>query len=92
MTYHSIQSLRRPSQFIGFDRIANRPSPPTPNHFINYPVLLTQVYEAHPELVSGDDPRRYLSRVGTVSPEDRLVRVNQTVSSSFRVIFPRSFH
>ncbi|OBZ67428.1 hypothetical protein A0H81_12746 [Grifola frondosa] len=87
MTQKDIHHLRRPSQYIGLDEIA-RPSPPIPRQFDNYPILITQVDSAHREKVFDDDARAYMSRIGTITPEDRRVHVSNTVSSiiQFRAI------
>ncbi|KAJ6631198.1 hypothetical protein B0H10DRAFT_1773319 [Mycena sp. CBHHK59/15] len=64
--------LRRPSQFIRFDEI-KRPFPPVPKQFRNYPILLSQIDEGDKKKVFEDDPKRYMSAIGTISPEDRRI-------------------
>lgn len=79
VTRKNIHLLRRPSQFIRFDEI-ERPSPPAPKQFENYPILLAQIDSSDTSKVFPDDPRKYMSHVGTISPEDRRVLVSETVS------------
>ncbi|PPQ64164.1 hypothetical protein CVT24_008799 [Panaeolus cyanescens] len=80
-------SLKRPSPFIGLDKIA-RPEVPTPRTLINYPQQIMQIDAAQPDFVFDDDPRRYMTRNGIVSPEDRLVKVSKYISTivEFRAI------
>lgn len=73
-----IQSLRRPSQFIGLDTVA-RPSPPIPRNITIYPTVLAQIDEQNPDMVFDDDPKHYTRRVGTISLEDRRVQITDSV-------------
>lgn len=73
-----IHNLRRPSQFIRFDEI-QRPSPPEPKQFNNYPFLLAQVDSVDIDSVFPEDPLRFMGATGTATPEDRQVRVSETV-------------
>lgn len=79
MTHADMRNLRRPSQFIGFDRIS-RPSPPMPRTFDTFPILLAQVDQDNPARVFEDDMRRYMTRAGTVNPEDRRMLIDSSVS------------
>jgi hypothetical protein len=78
ITRKDINRLRRPSQFIRFDQII-RPSPPIPKQFHNYPILLNQIDAGDRNKVFPDDPKRHLSSIGTISPEDRRVLVTEKV-------------
>ncbi|KZT08021.1 uncharacterized protein LAESUDRAFT_650360 [Laetiporus sulphureus 93-53] len=82
-----MRHLRRPSQFIGLDRVA-RPSPPTPLQFYNFPIVVAPVDSAHGNRVFDDDPRRYLGHSGGVSSEWRRILVTDTISTivQFRAI------
>lgn len=78
LTMHDMESLRRPSQYIGFENIS-RPFPPIPRQFENFPVLLTQVDSQHPSKVFLEDLEAYLSPVGTISPDYKQVLLTDTV-------------
>jgi len=71
-------NLRRPSPFIGFDEIS-RPSPPTPRSLINYPMILALVNASNPGQVFDDDPKRHLTSTGSVSPEEKLLMITNSV-------------
>ncbi|KAJ7586817.1 hypothetical protein C8J56DRAFT_786753 [Mycena floridula] len=69
-----IDSLRRPSQFIGLERYYQRlGASPEPASFTNYPILLSPIDMTQPSRVFGNDPKSYISAIGTVAPEDRQV-------------------
>ena len=74
-----LSQLRRPSPYMGLDKI-NRVSNTPPASIINYPHVIAQVDRLHQNQVFDDDPKRYLSRTGTVSPQTREVRATQSVS------------
>ena len=74
-----LSQLRRPSPYIGLDKINRVPNTP-PASIINYPHVIAQVDRLHQSRVFDDDPKRYLSRTGTVSPQTREVRATQSVS------------
>ncbi|KAF8155878.1 hypothetical protein B0H34DRAFT_675988 [Crassisporium funariophilum] len=80
-------NLRRPSPFIGLEKI-KRPAHPTPRTLINYPQIIAQVDSANKHKVFDDDPKRFMSHTGFVSPEDRRVKITKTVSTitQFRAI------
>lgn len=73
--YHT---LRRPSPFIGFDRIS-RASPPIPRSLLNYPVAIALVNSSHPDQIFSDDPMQHMTATGTVSPEVRPVILTNNV-------------
>ncbi|KAK0469248.1 uncharacterized protein EV420DRAFT_1633669 [Desarmillaria tabescens] len=75
-----ISLLRRPSQFIGFDKI-ERPSPPKPRQFHNYPILVATVDSAAADKAFGYDLKRVMSPAGTISFDEWHVIINQTVST-----------
>ncbi|PBK70020.1 hypothetical protein ARMSODRAFT_885206 [Armillaria solidipes] len=77
----NIHLLRRPTPFIGFDNIT-RPFPPVPRELINFPQVVQQINEERPDFVYDDDPLRYMSRRGLVSPEERRV----STLAQFRII------
>lgn len=87
LTANDVESLRRPSQYIGFENIS-RPFPPIPRHFENFPILLTQVDSQHPSKVFPEDLEAYLSPVGTISPEYKQVLLTDTVATiaQFRAV------
>lgn len=76
---NQLSQLRRPSPYIGLDKITRVPNP-SPATIINYPHVIAQVDRLHQSQVFDDDPKRYLSRTGTVSPQTREVRATQSVS------------
>ena len=71
--------LRRPSPYIGLQNIP-RPDTPVPHSILNYPQTIALVDSAHGAKVFDDDPLRYMTRTGSVSPEERLVHVDKSVS------------
>ncbi|PBK70035.1 hypothetical protein ARMSODRAFT_1018153 [Armillaria solidipes] len=87
VTNDSIHLLRRPTPFIGFDNIT-RPVPPVQRELINFPQVIQQVNKDRPGFVYDDDPLRYMSRRGLVSPEERRVQATDKVSTlaQFRAI------
>ncbi|KAF5387240.1 hypothetical protein D9757_006877 [Collybiopsis confluens] len=80
-------TLRRPSPFVGMADIT-RPVPPMPRSIINHPQAIALVDAERPGLVFDDDPLRYMSHSGTVSPEERKVHVTKSISTivQFRAI------
>ncbi|KZT01740.1 uncharacterized protein LAESUDRAFT_663344 [Laetiporus sulphureus 93-53] len=75
--------LRRPSQFIGLDRIAS-PSPPTPFHFNNFPIIITSIDDAHGNRVFDNDSGRYLGHSGGISSGQQRILVSTIIK--FRAI------
>ncbi|KAF8067797.1 hypothetical protein FPV67DRAFT_1415931 [Lyophyllum atratum] len=69
---NSIHTLRRPSQYIGFDTIP-RPSPPIPRNLTNFPFAVAQIDSAEARKVFETETKRYLSLSGTVYPDDKKV-------------------
>ena len=69
MTRKDIDSLRRPSQFIGLDKIhRNKTESAMTKSFINFPILMTQIDASKPYEVT--KPRKgEQSKIGTVYPE-----------------------
>lgn len=69
MTRKDIDSLRRPSQFIGLDKIhRNGTESAMTKSFINFPILMTQIDASRPYEVA--KPRKgEQSTIGTVYPE-----------------------
>lgn len=80
LSRQDISLLRRPSQFIGFDNI-ERPSPPKPRRFHNYPILVATIDSAAADKAFGHDLKRVMSPAGTISFDESHVIVNQTVSA-----------
>ncbi|KIJ64928.1 hypothetical protein HYDPIDRAFT_111615 [Hydnomerulius pinastri MD-312] len=87
ITRQNIHLLPRPNQYIGFDKIP-RPSPPTPREFTNYPILLSLVDAAAPEVVFEDEIAMRMVRSGMITPDDRKVRATSTMSTiiQFRAV------
>lgn len=82
-----INTLRRPSQYIGFDTIS-RPSPPSPRNFTNYPILSAQIDGAQPHKVFESDLRRFMALSGTVYPDDKKMVIAGQVRIIARAFFP----
>ncbi|KAH7919343.1 hypothetical protein BV22DRAFT_1023157 [Leucogyrophana mollusca] len=73
-----ISRLRRPTQFIGLEKL-NRSST---KHFINHPFLFAQIDRGHKDdVLYNDDPRRVDTLIGMISANDRRVYVTQTIST-----------
>ncbi|PSR83172.1 hypothetical protein PHLCEN_2v377 [Hermanssonia centrifuga] len=87
LTANDVRLLRRPSQYIGLEKVV-RPSPPEPKSFWIYPIVLAPIDNADKSKVFDDDPKRYASQIGTITPEIRRVLVTDTVSTiaQFRAI------
>jgi len=79
ITRQNIHLLRRPNQYIGFDEIP-RPTPPVSRQLATYPILLSLVDAASPDTVFRDDFATGMFHSGTITPDDRRVRVTPTVS------------
>ena len=79
ITRQNIHHLRRPNQYIGFDEI-QRPIPPVSRQLTTYPILLSLVDAASPDTVFDDDFAMQMVHSGTITPDDRRVRVTPTVS------------
>lgn len=75
-----IALLRRPSQFIGFDKI-ERPSPPKPRQFHNYPILVATIDSKAADNAFGYDLKRFMSPAGAISFDEGHVIINQTIST-----------
>lgn len=71
-------NLKRPSPFIGLEKL-RRPTPPESRTLLNYPQIIAQIDAQYPNKVFDDDPRRYMSHTGYVSPEDRRVLITPSV-------------
>lgn len=83
------QSLPRPNQFIGLESVnRSKPGFVPPKPIVNMPRVLTQVDSVRPEFVYTQDPRRWLSFAGAVTPDDKNFLVNRTVHTiaQFRVL------
>ncbi|VDB83317.1 unnamed protein product [Peniophora sp. CBMAI 1063] len=79
MRTSDIGNLRRPSQFINFDKI-DRPAPAQYN-FTNYPILTAPVDSANVRKVFPVDSKNYMPKVGTISPRQHHVLVKDTIST-----------
>lgn len=90
ITRQNIHHLRRPNQYIGFDEIS-RPTPPISRQLTTYPILLSLVDAASPDTVFDDDFAMKMVHSGTITPDDRRVRVTPTVSL-FGPLDPKSAH
>ncbi|KAF8662087.1 hypothetical protein AX16_001197 [Volvariella volvacea WC 439] len=82
-TYEDVQSLRRPSQFIGMDELY-RKSHPTSGNLTNFPFLISQVDGGNSEYVFDTDPKRCMTKIGSISPNARQIRVTSTISTIFQ--------
>lgn len=74
-------SLPRPNQFIGLETVdRTRPDYQRPKPFYTPPMVMTQVDRTKEDFVFPDDTRRWLSVIGTVSPDDKHFQVTTSVS------------
>jgi len=78
LTPKQISSLRRPSPYIGLESIF-RPAPLAPRTLVNFPQIIAQVDSSQRNFVFDDDPLRFMSQTGIVSPEERNVHVTNQV-------------
>lgn len=70
-------NLRRPSQYLGLDRV-ERPSPPVHKEIINFPFIVGRVDKADPQgVITGARESRRISPSGI---EARKVEAKQSVS------------
>ncbi|THU78544.1 hypothetical protein K435DRAFT_699858 [Dendrothele bispora CBS 962.96] len=72
ITPEQIRNLKRPSLYIGLESIP-RPVPPIPRSLVNFPQIIARVDARQTDLVFDDDPLRYMTNTGMVSPEERKV-------------------
>lgn len=77
-TPNDVRLLRRPNQYVGLEKV-QRPTPPEPRNFTNYPLVILPIDSANPKKVFDHDPKRHSSQVGTITPEERRVVVTDTV-------------
>ncbi|KAG7100298.1 hypothetical protein E1B28_002073 [Marasmius oreades] len=88
-TRRQIDSLRRPSQFIGLQNVHRGTPPPSLSTTI-YAHVISPVSKNKPSEVYGNDPKSYFSPhgLGTISPEDRQIKVSDSTSTimQFRVM------
>ncbi|EPQ51898.1 hypothetical protein GLOTRDRAFT_80906 [Gloeophyllum trabeum ATCC 11539] len=72
---------------MGFDNL-KRPLFNERRTLINYPAVVMQIDQDAQAVIFDDDPKRYMARIGTISPEDRQIRVTRSVSTivQFRVL------
>jgi hypothetical protein len=78
MSAKDIRHLRRPSQFIAFDKVA-RTSPLAHREFKNYPILLSQIDSAAPDRVFPADMKQHAAHSGTITPQSLRFLLNKTV-------------
>ncbi|PPR06719.1 hypothetical protein CVT24_013039 [Panaeolus cyanescens] len=74
-SYQDIESLRRPSQFVGLDELYSAHFPPS-RKLENYPILLASIDKANPSKVSNVGLEIYHPLVGSVLPDARQFRVS----------------
>ena len=83
--YRSIQeasptNLRRPSQFIGLDRV-KRPSTPDDRSIVNFPFIVGLLDENRPYSVVPNTRRNLKTHEEINAPEARQIQVTKSVSS-----------
>ncbi|TFK62941.1 hypothetical protein BDN72DRAFT_848194 [Pluteus cervinus] len=83
LSWDQIQSLRRPSQFIGMDQVFLN-SHPTSHNITNYPSLIAQIDRNAVQKVFETDVMRQKTRIGTISPNTRRTRVTNSISTVFQ--------
>lgn len=84
-SHERTDALPRPNPYIGLERVRrNRTIRLAP--IVNFGPVLTQVSSEKPDRIFPDDVRRYFDpAAGTISPDDRRIVVNNTVSGCMRV-------
>ena len=80
MSRKDIDSLRRPSQFIGLDQIPLNSTTTVPRSFVNFPLLMAQANAERPYEVNKPQSGEW-SPIGTVYPELGEMVVTSSVSS-----------
>ena len=82
MSRKDINLLRRPSQYMYFDTIP-RPKVPIPRNFTNFPIFTGSVDSSNPKRVFERNSvvRSFMTHVGTIYPEDKRVRVTDSVNN-----------
>lgn len=75
--YYDLGKLKRPSQFVGLDRVKLPDQAPEP--ILIYPNLIAVVNRAEPSRAYSDDPVRFAEIGGLVPPEDRQFKVTSEV-------------
>ncbi|KAF9030274.1 hypothetical protein BJ165DRAFT_1520037 [Panaeolus papilionaceus] len=84
-SYKDIETLRRPSQFVGLDELYSAYFP-SARKTENYPILLAWVDKGNPSKVSNFDLEIYHPLVGSVLPDARQFRLHRDeVSSIFQL-------
>lgn len=83
--YRAIQeahptNLRRPSQFIGLDRV-KRPSTPDDRSIVNFPFIVGLVDESRPHSVVPNIRRNLKTHEEINAPEARQIQVTKSVSA-----------
>jgi len=78
------RTLRMPNQFYGLNQtFTEEPTAPwlSNTSVITFPTLLQQITREDISYIYPEDPRRYRSRFGTLSPEDRPLYVSSSIST-----------
>jgi len=84
--YYDFGKLKRPSQFVGLDRMQLPDQAPEP--ILIYPNHIGMINRVEPSRAYSDDPVRWAELGGLVPPADRQFRVTSEVSTvvEFRAI------
>ncbi|PPQ68712.1 hypothetical protein CVT26_003618 [Gymnopilus dilepis] len=80
MSRKDIDSLRRPSQFIGLDQIPLNSTTTVPRSFVNFPLLMAQANAERPYEVNKPQSGEW-SPIGTVYPELGEMVVTSSIST-----------
>lgn len=84
LTRDDIPNLRRPSQFIGLEKVKSlKPAPIIPRHLVNYPMVLAPTDHREPGKVFPQDPKAFKAVQGMASAEERRFLVSRTVRSDY---------
>ncbi|TFY55970.1 hypothetical protein EVJ58_g7916 [Rhodofomes roseus] len=75
-----IWKLRRPNQYIGLDEI-ERPTPPLPKQFDNFPIAVAQVDSLDVGRVIENGLKTHMGASGSYVPDDKQVVVTERVST-----------
>ncbi|KAH8101227.1 hypothetical protein BXZ70DRAFT_117724 [Cristinia sonorae] len=77
--YYDLDKLKRPSQWIGLDRLKMPDEAPEP--ILIYPNLISVINRAEPSRAYGDDPVRFAQLGGLVPPDDRPLKITSEFST-----------
>ena len=82
---HDLWTLRRPSQYMYLDEI-ERPVPPTPRHFDNFPLAVSHIDRSDAKRVIEHENKAHMGASGMYVPSERHVVITEHVSTQYEWI------